>query len=95
MFVTSKKPSLKHAMRSTGLLRGKEEDFYGAGPSPGCGIMRLIIQRVFRGVRTGKRAPANEEVSQAGIADQRRTLITQGDIILLGKNLVLQQPRHT
>jgi hypothetical protein len=73
MFMTSKKlsiPSIQCAVWSMRLLRGKEEDFYGAGPSPGCSMKCLIIQHVFRKVKTGKQALANREVSQVGIADQ-------------------------
>ena len=94
MFVTLKKPSPKHDVVNR-LLQGKEEDFYGAGPSPGCGMIRLIIRRIFRGVKTDKRAPANGEVSQVGITDKRRTPKIQGDTIPLDENLVSQKSHHT
>lgn len=61
---------------------------YGAGPSPGCGMIRLIIQRVFRGVRTGKQTPA-DEVSQVKIPNQQQTPIIQRYTPLSAECLVL------
>lgn len=71
----------------------RKESFYGAGPSPGCGIMRLIIQRVFGDVRMGESVPTNGEVSRERIADQRLTPIIQGDTIPLDKNWAWRQFR--